>query len=249
VPSAGEAGAGGSGAILTAARAFEPHGVHLFFKHGAHFHDPLVPAQWAALSSDPVLDDAMVRRVVLEELAGRRSLLARGIYSPVPIARGLDAGRTLEGLLEEFRYEMIEVGADQRWVWMGRPVAPRVKTFFLEHLGWEPAIGRWYFEYQVNPEWWDKSYLEAAVTPVVALSVREEDGGLDATLNTGSSDRLDLATLRLDREERLFCRSARIGEVMFADTVRFSILRHANDACDAVRIAGSWHALRWPDGG
>jgi hypothetical protein len=30
-------------AILEAARRFAPYGIHLFFKHGAHFHDPLVP--------------------------------------------------------------------------------------------------------------------------------------------------------------------------------------------------------------
>ena len=112
---------------------------------------------------------------------GRLPQLARGIYSPVPIARGLDAGRPIESMLDEFRYEMIHVDADQRWVWMGRPVAPRIKSFFLEHLGWEPAIGRWFFEYQVNPEWWDKSYLDAEVTPLLAMTVSEEDGALVAT--------------------------------------------------------------------
>jgi hypothetical protein len=33
---------------------------------------------------------------------------------------------------------------------------------------------------------------------------------------------------------------------MFADAVRFSLLRHANDACDAVLVAGAWRTLHWP---
>ena len=238
--------ANGRRAILDAARRFAPHGIHLFFKHGAHFHDPLVPEQWEALGREPTLDDLTVRRVVLEELSPRLPLLPRGIYSPVPIARGLEAGQPIETLLDEFRYEMIRVDAEQRWVWMGRPVAPRIKTFFLENLGWEPAVARWFFEYQVNPEWWDKSYLEAEVTPLVALSVVEDGGSLGATLNSGARDELDLATLRLDDRERLFCQSARFGEVMFADAVRFSLLRHANEACDAVLVAGTWRPLHWP---
>jgi hypothetical protein len=183
---------------------------------------------------------------VLEELVSRLPELARGIYSPVPIARGLDAGQPIAALLDEFRYEMIRVDAEQRWTWMGRPVAPRIRTFFLENMGWEPAISRWFFEYQVNGEWWDKSYLEAKVTPLVALSIAEDGGSVTATLNSGARDALDLETLRLDDRERLFCASARFGEVMFADTVRFSLLRHADEACNAVRVAGAWRPLHWP---
>ena len=240
---------GGRGAILEAARALEPHGVYLFFKHAARFHDPLVPQQWAALRNEPALDDVSVRGVVLDQLLARLPALAGGIYSPVPIAQGLDAGRSIEKLLDEFRYEMIHVDADQRWVWMGRTVAPRIKSFFLNHLGWEPSIGRWFFEYRVNPDWWDKSYFDARVTPLVAMTVSEESGALVAALNCGQRDRLDLDTLRLDQRERLFCTGERYGEVMFADATRFSILRHANESCDAVLIAGKWRALHWPAGG
>ena len=237
----------GRDAILDVARTLERHGGYLFFKHGAHFHDPLVPVEWEALAREPALDDASVLRVVLQLLPERLPGLKRGIYSPVPIARGLDAGRPIEALLDEFRYEMIRVDADQRWTWMGRPVAARIKSFFLENLGWQAAIRRWYFEYQVNPEWWDKSYLDAEITPLVAVSAQEEGSDLRATLNNGTSDRLDLATLRLDARERLFCGSARFGEVMFSDASRFSILRHANESLDAVQIAGKWRPLRWPD--
>ena len=242
------AASSGRDQILDVARRLEAHGSYLFFKHGAHFHDPLVPEQWAALRQEPALDDSGVRRVVLDELPSRLPGLARGIYSPVPIARGLDAGRSIESLLDEFRYELIRVDSEQRWVWMGRPVAPRIKTFFLESLGWEPAIRRWFFEYQVNPEWWDKSYLDAETTPLLAIAVHERGSALEAVLNTGSTALLDLDTLRLDRRERLFCRSERLGEVLLADTVRFSILRHANEACDAVLIAGQWRPLHWPPG-
>jgi hypothetical protein len=237
----------GRDAILAAARRLEPHRSYLFFKHGARFRNPLVPAEWEALASEPALDDPAVRRVAVELLPGRLPDLPRGIYSPVPIARGLEAGRAAEALLDEFRYEMIVVDEEQRWVWMGRPVAPRIKAFFLEHLAWERALGLWYFEYQVNPEWWDKSYLDAAVSPLLAVAVAEEGGGLRATFQSGSTDRLDLDTLRLDRRERLFCGSARLGEVLLSDGVRFSLLREINEACDAVRIAGHWWPLHWPE--
>jgi hypothetical protein len=236
----------GRDAILAQARRLREAGVHLFFKHGAHFQNPLVPAEWAALDGEAALDDPAVRRVVLELLPTRLPELARGIYSPVPIARGIEGGRELQALLDEFRYEMIRVDEEQRWWWMGRLVAPRIKSFFLGHLAWEPALALWYFEYRVNPDWWDKGYLDAAITPVSAIAVAEEDGGLLATLNTGKSDRLDLGTLRLDARERLFCGSERWGEVLFTDAVRFSLLRHVNEACDAVRIAGEWRPLRWP---
>lgn len=238
------------GDILAAARELEPHRVYLYFKHGARFHDPLVPEQWRALEREPALDDATVRRVAIELLPERLPGLARGIYSPVPIARGLDRGQDVDRLLEEFRYEMIRIDEEQRWIWMGRPVAPRIKAFFLEHLGWEPAVGLWFFEYQVNPEWWDKSYLEAEITPLVASTLVEEGGAqAKAALNNGEVDRLDLDTLRLDQRERLFCASARFGEVLFADAVRFSILRHANESLDRVEIGGRWRRLRWPQDG
>lgn len=236
----------GRDGILEAARSFEPHRVYLFFKHGAHFCNPLVPAEWEALASEPALDDPEVRRVTLELLPERLPGLRPGIYSPVPIARGVAAGRDLDALLDELRYEMIRVDEEQRWSWMGKPVAPRIKAFFLEHLAWEPALGVWYFEYQVNPQWWDKSYFDAVITPVLATTVDEEEGGLRATLNTGATDALDPGTLRLDERERLFCSSERFGEVLFSDTVRFALLRHVNEACDAVEIAGRWHPLRWP---
>ncbi|HVR28561.1 MAG TPA: hypothetical protein VMS86_03415 [Thermoanaerobaculia bacterium] len=235
----------GREALLAAARRLEPHHVHLFFKHGAHFHNPLVPAEWEALAQEPALDQPAVQRVVVELLPARLPGLAPGIYSPVPIARGLEAGRELDALLDELRYEMIRVDEEQRWTWMGRAVAPRIKAFFLERLAWEPALGIWYFEYQVNPEWWDKSYLDAAITPLVASSAVEEAGSLRVTLNAGGSDLLDLDTLRLDQRERLFCGTMSHGEVLFADALRFTILRHANEACDAVRIAGRWRPLRY----
>jgi hypothetical protein len=236
----------GRAAILAAARRLQPHGVHLFFKHGAHFRNPLVPAEWEALADEPALDDRAVRSVVLDLLPARLPDLPRGIYSPVPIARGLEAGRDVAALLAELRYEMIRVDEEQRWSWSGGPVAPRTRSFFLEHVAWEPALGLWYFEYRVNPDWWDKSYLDAVVTPLRALAVTEGDRTLTATLNNGASDRLDLETLRLDRRERLFCGTASHGEVLFTDAVRFSLLSQVNQACDAVRIAGEWRPLHWP---
>lgn len=235
-------------AVLEAARRLEAHSVYLFFKHGSRFCNPLVPAEWEALGDEPALDDEKVLCVAVDLLPSRLPALARGIYSPVPISHGLAQGRPLDSLLEDFRYEMIHVDDDQRWTWQGRPVAPRVKAFFLEHLGWEPAIQRWYFEYRVDASWWDKSYLEAEVTPLVALSLEAQTGPEPRVLlANGRRDRADLESLRLDCRERLFCTTARYGEVMFSDTARFSLLRHANQSCDALQLGERWVRLRWPE--
>lgn len=236
-------------AILAAARRLRERGVYVFFKHDAHFCNPLVPVELERLAEAPELDDTAVAAVV-EGLAEQGERLLPGIYSPVPIARGLAAGRSLAGLLEELRYEMIQVDEDQRWSWQGRPVAPRVRAFLLEHVDWEPALGLWLFEYRVSDDWWDKSYFDARITPLLALSaVATSDSGLQATLTSGRRTRLDLGTLRLDDRERLFCGTADLGEVLLSDTLRFELLRGLDETCTRVRIAGRWYPLSRPGPG
>jgi len=187
---------------------------------------------------------------VLEVVHGLRSSLepiAKGIYSPVPIARGLEAGEALDDLLERFRYEMIVVDENQEWWWQGRPVATKPRKFFLEHLAYESDIDVYYFEYRVNDDWWDKSYFDAIVTPMIARTLEEHEGEAVVALNNGEEDCLDLESLRLDERERLFARTLRNGEALFSDSLRFSILKSVSEDCQSVQIAGGRRRLHWPD--
>ena len=246
--------------IVECARRLASHGVYLFFKHEAHFLNPLVPAESDRLRRSGVVGDEEVRRVVLDLLPERLAKLARGIYSPVPIARALAAGESLEEVLDRFRYEMIRVDADQKWWWQERPVASRIQSFFTEHLAYEPAIELYFFEYKVNPDWWDKCYMECSITPIVAVQAieaqtieehglgeqaLEEGGDLCVTLNNGRRDDLDLETLRLDARERLFCSSTRHGQVLFSDSLRFSILKGVSEDLERVEIGGKQYRLSW----
>ena len=233
--------------ILPVARRLAEHGVYLFFKHEAHFLNPLVPAECELLRSAPAVAEAAVRRVVLEILPARLPTLRRGIYSPVPIARSLTDDGEVDEVLERFRYEMIRVDADQVWWWQDRKVAPRIQRFFTEHLAFEPALQLYFFEYRVNPDWWDKCYMEAELTPMVGTTVVPCGDGLRVTLNNGRRDLLDLGSLRLDQRERLLCSSREHGEILFSDSLRFSLLKGLSEDCRSVRIGEELYRLHWPD--
>ena len=232
--------------LVGVARCLAEDGVHLFFKQESHFQNPLVRRELEVLERGTVADDEGVRKVV-HQLRSSCEPVARGIYSPVPIARGLDAGEALDDLLERFRYEMIVVDENQQWWWQGRPVAAKPRKFFLEHLAYEPDIDVYYFEYRVNDDWWDKSYFDSLVTPMIARTLQEHEGEAIVALNNGQEDRLDLESLRLDQGERLFGRTFRNGEALFSDSLRFSILKSVSEDCQSVQIAGVRRPLRWPD--
>jgi hypothetical protein len=232
--------------LVAAARVLVEDGIHLFFKQGSHFQNPLVRRELAVLESGTAADDEGVRKVV-HDLRSSRELVARGIYSPVPIARGLEAGEALDDLLVRFRYEMIVVDENQEWLWQGRPVAAKLRKFFLEQLAYEPDIDVYYFEYRVNDDWWDKSYFDVLMTPMVARTLVDHGGEAVVALNNGEEDRLDLESLRLDERERLFARTLRNGEALFSDSLRFSILKSVSEDCQSVQIAGLRRPLHWPD--
>lgn len=239
--------------IVECARRLARHGVYLFFKHQSHFLNPLVPADSARLAESRAILDKEVRRVVLELLPERLPNLAKGIYSPVPIAHALAEGVSLAEALDRFRYEMIRVDDDQKWWWQDRPVAPRIQKFFTENLAYESALDLYFFEYKVNPEWWDKCYMECAITPILVRSIEEPANdvssvGLRATLNNGRRDDLDLQTLRLDARERLLCRSANYGDVLFSDNLRFSLLKGVAEDLASVEIGGVEFPLAWDEG-
>ena len=239
-----------SARLLAARRLF------LLFSHQARFASPLVPAERESLRSAPAIVDESVHRVIEQVLVpGAAPRCASGappaIFFPAPLARALAAGEALEPALERFHYELVHVDDEQRWTWRGVAVAERTRLFFLEHTRFEPALERFVFEYRVNEQWWDKSYLEAAVTPF--LAVAPERGQRTATaagtearsaaeaivvLRDGRRVALLPEGCRLDSRQRLILRCAEIAEALCTEALRFQLLRGADEDLRSIEILG-----------
>ena len=243
--------------LVRACERLWPEGISIFLSHRARFRNPLSPVDRKALADAAATTDPAVVGVVAEELPRRLDgdRLERGTYFPVPLARAVAGGRAFDDALMSFHYPPIVVDSDRRWSWKGGPVAERIRRFFVRHIGFEPALGVWFVEYRVNDAWWDKCYLDCAVTPLVAVQLREDDGagdagaaGVVADLSNGRTDVLNPDSLCLDERERLFASSARHGPVEIADAPRFALLRTVSEDCRTVDFAGTRRTLRWPDG-
>ncbi len=237
--------------LVRACERLWPQGISIFLSHQARFRNPLSSVDREALADSEAAREPAVVAVVAEELPSRLDRLERGTYFPVPLARAVAGGRAFDDALMSFHYPPVVVDAERRWSWKGGPVADRIRRFFVQHIGFEPALGVWFIEYRVNDGWWDKCYLDCATTPLVAVQLREEGGaaggGVVADLNNGQSDALDPDSLRLDKQERLFASSAGHGLVEIADTPRFALLRTVSEDCRTVEFAGARRTLRWPD--
>lgn len=212
-------------------------GIYLFFRVGKHFQDPMVPEELARLRETGVLADYGVVGVVGRLLKSIEELV-RGIYAPVPIARGLEQGDEWQDLLVRFRYAMIVIDDHQEWSWLGRPVAPRIRAFFSENIGWQPAIGRHFVEYRVSDEWFDKCYFDGAMTPLLATAFEADGRDLLVTLSCGRRPLVDLSGVRLDERERLFVQTHDLGEALCSDGLRFQVLKTVADDLRSVNIAG-----------
>ncbi len=237
--------------LVRACERLWPQGISIFLSHQARFRNPLSPADREALVDSAAARDPAVVAVVGEELPERLDRLERGTYFPVPLVRAVAGGRAFDDALMSFHYPPVVVDADRRWSWKGGPVADRIRRFFVQHIGFEPALGVWFIEYRVNDGWWDKCYLDCETTPLVAVQLREEGGageeGVVADLNNGRTDTLDPDSLRLDEQERLFASSAGHGLVEIADAPRFALLRTVSEDCRTVEFAGARRALHWPE--
>lgn len=230
--------------LLQAARRLAANGSYLFFKSGKRFCNPLVSAEWQRLSDEPSVHEPEVLAVV-ERLVERAERLEPGIYSPVPIARSIRSGMDFDAALASFRYEMIVVDDEQEWWWQGKPVAPRLRRFFVEHLGYEPELDLYYFEYRVSDNWFDKCYLIGDMTPMLGTALHADGARLVVTLNNGARDPIDPESLHLDERERLFCRSESYGSVLLSDGTRFNVLRSVSEDLSTVHLFGRDLPLRW----
>ena len=245
-------------AIRTVAERLEPSSHYLLFSHQARFLNPLVERERAMLSDCEALDDEAVLQVV-ERLDELRDEIGKGLFFPAPLARALGAGTSWDVGLGRFSYEMIRVDEEGRWTWKGGPVAPRTRDFFLEHLRFEPELGRWLFEYRVNDGWWDKSYLDAEISPLEAIRLeessrppssrpsREEAAPLEVVCVSGQRAPMVGPRLRLDARERIFVEARGLGEVQLSPNLRFDVLKSVSEDLDRVVYAGRELQLVWPE--
>jgi hypothetical protein len=233
--------------LLLAQRA-ERTGHYVLISHEGRFASLLVERERRLLHDCVDLARPEVLAVLRDSLAPRFAArtLARGIYFPVPLERSLAAGNRFEDAVHRFTYDLIQIDGAQRWWWRGAEVASRTRDFFIDHLRWEPELGRWLFEYKVHQGWWDKSYLEAQTTPLRAVQLEEGDGEAVLVLQTGRRVTADLASFRLDDDERLFVGGAGVGEVRLSEAVRFRLLKTVDEDLALLRVAGRTWSLAWP---
>ncbi|HUP21701.1 MAG TPA: hypothetical protein VNB06_02025 [Thermoanaerobaculia bacterium] len=214
----------------------------LLFSHHTRFANPLVPEERERLRSAPWITDEAIHLVVEEVLlAGAARRCAAGappsIFFPVPLARSIAGGERLEAALERFHYELIHVDQDHRWTWRGASVASRTREFFLEHTRWEPSLARFVFEFRVNDQWWDKSYLEAEVTPFLAVALEEADDEVRVVLQDGRRVAVPSGeSCRLDQRERLYLPCAQVAEALCTEALRFRLLRGADESLRTIAI-------------
>jgi hypothetical protein len=219
--------------------------VYVFVGHRARFLDPLVPVELETLVSLPAAEREQALEILEEWIPLHAAASGPAIYFPVPIARGRAAGTPDEELVSRFRYDLIQVDLDQRWSWRGQPVAERTRAFFLEHLYWQPAVGRYAFEYRVHDSWWDKSYLDAKTAPWRVSALELEVEPPQVVLETGRRTPIG-GGFRLDERDRLLVSLAAGGEAMLSSTVSFQVLRHAADDLRTVQLSGRRYPLEHP---
>lgn len=96
----------------------------------------------------------------------------------------------------------IRIDVDGRFWAEGQPVVhPRLERALASWLGKDPKTGRWILRNSVN---W--CYVTVDDTPLVVRSFTiADDGGLVVTLSDGSSEPLDLTTLRLSADDIPYC--------------------------------------------
>ena len=232
--------------IRQQAEELAEHAIYLLFSHRAHFLNPLVTRERDSLSDCVALADDRVLEVV-ERIGSERTEIGPGLFFPAPLARALEAETPWDTALHRFSYEMIRVSDEGQWSWKGGAVAPRTRDFFLEHLRYEPELDRWLFEYRVNDGWWDKSYLDAAITPLTGIRLEPgESGQLEVECASGQRAALVGSRLRLDPNERLFAEVEGLGEVLLTRNQRFEVLKTVSEDLSRVEVAGVTLNLEWP---
>ena len=231
--------------LLAQAEFLRRHQVHLFFKLGEIYCDPLLPEEFKKIKDAGILKDHRLRQVIERTIPDHLSQLEPGMYFPQPIVRELSPDLTFDPqVFQKFFFPFLKIDSAQNWFWRGSLLSGKIQSFFQKNLIYLPQIQRYAVEYWVVDHF-DKCYLDCAITPISAIRLLAQEGcSVQILLNNQQSDFLDPNTFRLDSKERLFCQSQNFGEVLFGETPRFLLLQKLNETGDAILLGGQCFTLK-----
>ena len=125
---------------------------------------------------------------------------------------------------EEFRIE-----ADGAWRVGKKQVSGSVQSFFLKNLEFDGDIERYRVRYWLESHF-ETRYLHHLSPPYRIRQVTFSAGGVQLLLNDGETEGLRPASLRLDREERLYCAVKAAGlPALFDDNARWRLLHSVEE--------------------
>ena len=193
-----------------------------------HFQDPQISKQQNIIKSSGLLDSTVMK--VLEEYFPKlEDELPKGMYFPIPISRSIKQGEQFsKELALKFHYDFINVDQKQQWSLMNKKITGKVLSLFKSNIYFEEITGLYFVEYW-NETYWDKCYLDCAITPMLALAIYPDSKGFRLQLNNNKSDLIYQKSFRMDNKERFFVQSENFGEVLLADAPRFWVLDHIDD--------------------
>jgi len=202
----------------------------MFFLWEKRILNPLIPEDMKKLNSTEILKDEIVLRIIDQYFPEFENNLSTGMYFPVPISIALKEGNYFSSELAlQFHYDFINVDENQTWSIKKKRITGKILTLFKLNLFYEKEICRYFIEYWSDSRW-DKCYLECKITPMVALSIINNEEGLKIELNNHKIDTIDPHSFRIDNKERCFVKSSNYGEVLLADAPRFWFLNHLDES-------------------
>jgi len=182
------------------------------------------------LKSAKIFNNEMIMEIVERILPELEDNLPTGMYFPVPISREMNKGNEFSiELVLRFHYDFIRIDENQNWIFKKNHITGKVLKLFMLNLFYEKSTKLYFIEYW-NERQWDKCYLECKISPMLALSIVNNNGeqGLKIKLNNQKTDSIYLNSFRIDKKERCFVKSKNYGEILLADTPRFWFLDNIN---------------------
>ncbi|HEX7927137.1 MAG TPA: hypothetical protein VF678_06065 [bacterium] len=245
--------------IDAASRHLLERWVYVLVLTGGEFVPPYTAARQAALRASgeyeadffPFLERFLTTVATPEAREG--NYFPGGWYRMLK-AQGRDPAQVEIDLktLGVFFGEDVHVSPEGRWRVGHRPVTGRVLEFFMQHLRFDVELGRYYVRY-TNVNYPETRYLHHESPP---FRVRAVDFRADVptlTLNDGTSEPLRPETIRMNRQETLFC-GVKDGQLpaVFEDAPRFQVMDRLelDRVALVLRLPNAVHALAvdapWP---
>ncbi|MCH9046638.1 MAG: hypothetical protein IIA40_11090 [SAR324 cluster bacterium] len=133
-----------------------------------------------------------------------------------------------EALGAFFQEEMV-VDPDGRWFVGRKAISGKVLAYFLANLHFDAALQRYLIRYRLEG-YFETRYIHHYSPPFRVVRVTAEEGGVVLWLNNGDREALRPETLRIDRNERLYC--AVLPEqvpAVFEEAARWEILKDVEE--------------------